>query len=126
MVGLIPTKGSFTVPGINISRIEAKERADHLFVHSYDVTLDVTTGAEVFYSKSVTKFSCNAPGYSTFIDACGRSIISATLNGSPVDTSNFDGESVFLHNLAAENELIIEIEAIYSKSGEGLQRSVDP
>ena len=91
MVGLIPTKGSSTVPGINISRIEAKERADHLVVHSYDITLDVTTGAESFYSKSVVKFSCNTPGYSTFIDACGRSIISASLNGSPVDTSDFDG-----------------------------------
>ena len=126
MVGLIPTKGSSTVPGINISRIEAKERADHLVVHSYDITLDVTTGAESFYSKSVVKFSCNTPGYSTFIDACGRSIISASLNGSPVDTSDFDGETVYLKNLAAENELIIEIDAIYSKSGEGLQRSVDP
>jgi aminopeptidase N len=126
MVGLIPTKGSSTVPGINISRIEAKERADHLYVHSYDVTLDVTTGDETFYSKSVVKFSCNTPGYSTFIDACGRSIISASLNGSPVDTTNFDGETIFLKDLAAENELIIEIEANYSKSGEGLQRSVDP
>jgi aminopeptidase N len=43
-----------------------------------------------------------------------------------VDTSNFDGESIFLTNLAADNLLVIEIEAEYSKSGEGLQRSVDP
>ena len=126
MVGLIPTKGSFTVSGINISRIEAKERADHLSVSGYDVTLDVTTGSETFYAKSEVTFSCNAPGYSTFIDACGQRVISATLNGAPVDTTNFDGESIFLTNLAAENHLVIEIEAIYSKSGEGLQRSVDP
>lgn len=126
MVGLIPTKGSFTVPGINISRIEAKERADHLSIKSYVVTLDVTTGAETFYSKSEVTFSCNTPGYSTFIDACGRRVISATLNGAEVDTTNFDGESIFLTNLAAENLLVIEIEGNYSKSGEGLQRSVDP
>ena len=114
MVGLIPTKGSFTVPGINISRIEAKERADHLTVSGYDVTLDVTTGSETFYAKSEVTFSCNTLGYSTFIDACGHRVISATLNGTPVDTTNFDGESIFLTNLAAENHLVIEIEAILS------------
>ena len=126
MVKLLPTQGSFIVPGINLSRSEAKERADHLAVESYRVTLDVTTGAESFYSKSEIVFSCNQAGYSTFIDACGRRVIAATLNGAPVDTSNFDGESIFLTNLAVENLLTIEIEGNYSKSGEGLQRSVDP
>ena len=115
-----------TVPGLNLSRAEAKDRADHLYVNSYVVTLDVTKGEETFYSKSEVSFTCNKPGYSTFIDAVGRSVISATLNGVAVDTSNFDGESIFLTNLAADNHLVIEIEAEYSKSGEGLQRSVDP
>ena len=114
------------MPGLNLSRAEAKERADHLYVNSYVVTLDVTKGEETFYSKSEVSFTCNKPGFSTFIDAVGRSVISATLNGVAVDTSNFDGESIFLTNLAAENLLVIEIEAEYSKSGEGLQRSVDP
>ncbi|CAB4583640.1 unannotated protein [freshwater metagenome] len=112
--------------GINISRSEAAERAAHLRVEGYNVTLDVTGGAETFYSKSEVNFSCDTPGYSTFIDACGRSVISATLNGAAVDTTNFDGQSIFLTDLAAQNHLVIEIEGIYSKSGEGLQRSVDP
>ena len=114
------------MPGINISRVEAVERAANLHIKGYNVTLDVTTGAETFYAKSEVDFSCTTPGYSTFIDACGRRVISATLNGAPVDTSAFDGESIFLKNLAAENHLVIEIEGVYSKSGEGLQRSVDP
>ena len=114
------------MPGLNLSRIEAKERADHLYVHSYAVTLDVTKGEETFYSKSEISFTCTTPGYSTFIDAVGRSVISATLNGVAIDTSNFDGESIFLTNLAEQNLLIIELDAQYSKSGEGLQRSVDP
>jgi len=114
------------VPGLNLSRAEAKDRADHLYVNSYVVTLDVTKGEETFYSKSEVSFTCNKPGYGTFIDAVGRSVISATLNGALVDTKNFDGETIFLTNLAAENLLVIEIEAEYSKSGEGLQRSVDP
>ena len=114
------------MPGVNISRAEAAERSAHLAVSKYNVTLDVTGGAETFYAKTIVHFTCNKPGYDTFIDAVGKSIISATLNGKPVDVSNFDGESVFLKGLAAENELVIEIEAEYSKTGEGLQRSVDP
>ena len=114
------------MPGLNLSRNEAKDRAEHLYVNSYAVTLDVTKGEETFYSKSEVSFTCNKPGYSTFIDAVGRSVISATLNGAAVDVSKFDGESIFLTNLAADNVLVIELEADYSKSGEGLQRSVDP
>ncbi|MEI8067181.1 MAG: M1 family aminopeptidase, partial [Actinomycetes bacterium] len=114
------------MPGLNLARTEAAERSSHLSVSSYDVSLDLTVAEETFYSKSVIHFSCNTPGYDTFIDAVGKSIISATLNGNAVDTSNFDGETVYLKNLQAENELIIELEAVYSKVGEGLQRSVDP
>ena len=114
------------MPGLNLSRTEAKDRAEHLYINSYAVTLDVTKGEETFYSKSEVSFTCNKPGYATFIDAVGRSVISATLNGAAVDVSNFDGESIFITNLAADNVLVIELEAEYSKSGEGLQRSVDP
>ena len=114
------------MPGLNLSRTEAKDRAEHLYVNSYAVTLDVTKGEETFYSKSEVSFTCNKPGYATFIDAVGRSVISATLNGAAVDVSGFDGETIFLTNLAADNVLVIELEAEYSKSGEGLQRSVDP
>ena len=114
------------MPGNNISRAEAAERSSHLTIKHYDVLLDVTTGEETFHATTKVTFDCNKPGYDTFIDAVGKRIISATLNGSPVDVSNYDGESVFLKNLQATNELVIEIEAIYSKCGEGLQRSVDP
>ena len=114
------------MPGNNLSRAEAAERSSHLKVHNYEVTLDVTRGEETFYAKSKIKFSCNKPGFSTFIDAVGKNLISATLNGKTIDQSEFTGQSLFLKDLQSENELVIEIEAIYSKTGEGLQRSVDP
>jgi len=114
------------MPGNNLSRAEAAERSSHLTMKHYDILLDVTTGEETFHATTKVTFSCSKPGYDTFIDAAGKRVFSATLNGAPVDVSNYDGESIFLKNLQAENELIIEIEAIYSKSGEGLQRSVDP
>ena len=113
------------MPGVNISRSEAKERAEHLAVSSYDVTLDLTHGNKHFIAKTLARFTAT-PGYDTFIDAVGHRVISATLNGAPVDTSTFDGETIYLKNLAADNELIIEIENNFSDTGEGLQLSVDP
>jgi aminopeptidase N len=114
------------VPGLNSTRAEAAARAAHLAVTSYELTLDLTTGDETFISETIIKFTCNKPGYDTFLDAVGKNVISATLNGQVVDTSNYDGESIFIKNLAAENELIIKMNGLYSKTGEGLQRSVDP
>ena len=114
------------MPGLNSTRAEAAARAAHLAVASYELTLDLTTGDETFISETIIKFSCNKPGYETFLDAVGKNVISATLNGQSVDTSNYDGESIFIKNLAANNELIIKMNGLYSKTGEGLQRSVDP
>lgn len=113
------------MPGLNISRKEAAERSSIISTHSYEVSIDVCHGNEIFIAKSKVKFSGKA-GSETFIDAVGRKVISATLNGAPVDTSNYDGETIYIKNLASENELIIEIEAEYSKTGEGLQYSTDP
>ncbi|MFM8752303.1 MAG: hypothetical protein ACKOEB_03805, partial [Actinomycetota bacterium] len=81
------------MPGNNLSRAEAAERSSHLKVHNYQVTLDVTGGEETFYAKSIAKFSCNKPGYSTFIDTVGKRLISATLNGKTIDSSQFTGQS---------------------------------
>ena len=114
------------MPGLNSTRAEAAERSAHLAVASYELTLDLTTGDETFISETKIKFSCNKPGYETFLDAVGKNVISATLNGQNVDTANYDGESIFIKNLAAENELVIKMNGLYSKTGEGLQRSVDP
>jgi aminopeptidase N len=88
--------------------------------------LDLTAGDEFFTSETIIKFTCNQPGYESFIDAVGKTVISATLNGQLVDTSNYDGESIFLKNLAEDNDLIIKMSTPYSNTGEGLQRSVDP
>ena len=113
------------MPGINLTSKEAAERSAILKIDNYKVDLDLTTGDETFNSKAVITFSAK-PGSETFIDAMAKRIINATLNGAPVDVSSYDGESVFLNNLAAENTLVIEMEAIYSKTGEGLHRFVDP
>jgi aminopeptidase N len=113
------------VPGTNITQIEATERSAIIKVESYKIDLDVTTGAETFLVKTTVKFAGLKPGASTFIDCVGKSVISAKLNGADFDPK-FDGESIFLPAIAADNTLEIEHEGIYSNSGEGLHRFVDP
>ncbi|MEI8067303.1 MAG: M1 family aminopeptidase, partial [Actinomycetes bacterium] len=114
------------MPGINISRSEAFERSSHLVVDSYEVFLDVSGSGETFFARSTVKFSCNNLEKQSFIDVVAIRVISATLNGAPVNTNGYDGQTIFLENLASENELIIEVEVPYSKTGEGLQKSIDP
>jgi len=113
------------VSGVNLKQIEAAQRSEILKVSSYVIDLDVTTGAETFLVKTNIKFAGLKPGATTFIDCVGKRVISAKLNGANFDPK-FDGESIFLPAIAADNTLEIEHEGIYSNSGEGLHRFVDP
>jgi len=113
------------VPGTNIKQVEAAERSGLIKVSSYSIDLDLTTGAENFRVKTVVKFAGLKPGATTFIDCVGTTVISAKLNGADFDPK-FDGETIYLPALAAENVLEIEHDGIYSNSGEGLHRFVDP
>jgi aminopeptidase N len=113
------------VSGTNITQIEASQRSEVIKVSSYKIDLDLTTGAETFLVKTSVNFAGLKPGATTFIDCVGKHVISAKLNGVDFDPK-FDGETVFLPALAAENILEIEHEGIYSNSGEGLHRFVDP
>ncbi len=113
------------MPGTNIKQVEAAERSTTLKVSSYSIDLDLTTGPEVFRVKTTVKFKGLKPGATTFIDCVGKQVISAKLNGQDFDPQ-FDGETVYLPAIAEDNVLEIEHDGIYSNSGEGLHRFVDP
>jgi aminopeptidase N len=115
-----------SVPGENLTRVEAQERAALIQVESYDIALDLTTGDEVFRSTTSVRFTAEA-GASTFIDHISRSVHSITLNGAEIDPSSAnDGVRIQLDGLAAENELTVVSDALYVNTGEGLHRFVDP
>ena len=114
-----------TVPGTNIKQVEAAERSTLIKVSSYSIDLDLTTGAENFRVKTTVNFAGLKPGATTFIDCVGSKVISAKLNGVDFDPK-FDGETIYLPAIAADNTLEIEHDGIYSNSGEGLHRFVDP
>ncbi len=55
------------MPGINLTRVEASERAAIITTREYAVDLDLTQGEETFRSVTVARFDAKA-GASTFID----------------------------------------------------------
>ncbi|MFP3465143.1 aminopeptidase N [Leifsonia sp. SIMBA_070] len=114
------------MPGENLTRVEAQERASLIRTHSYEVALDLTTGPETFLSTTTVRFSAKA-GASTFIDAITKSVHSVTLNGSDLDPAAVsDGVRIQLDDLEDENELTVVSDALYTNTGEGLHRFVDP
>ncbi|WP_040165345.1 aminopeptidase N [Microbacterium gorillae] len=113
------------MPGENLTRSEAQERRAIVDTKAYDVTLDLTRGAEVFRSRSVVHFTATE-GASTFIDLIAREVHEITLNGRTIDASAYADSRIALDELAADNELVIEADCLYTNTGEGLHRFVDP
>ncbi|MDB6426354.1 aminopeptidase N [Curtobacterium sp. 20TX0008] len=114
------------MPGENLTRTEAQERAAIVDVQTYDVELDLTRGAETFGSTTRVRFTAT-PGASTFIDAITKTVHSITLNGSALDVASVnDGVRIQLDDLQEQNELVVVADAMYTNTGEGLHRFVDP
>ncbi|MGW1620020.1 aminopeptidase N [Streptomyces sp. NPDC002172] len=122
------------MPGENLSRDEARERAALLSVDGYDVSLDVRSAVgegqdepRTFRSVTTIRFRCNEPGASSFADLIAPAVTAVTLNGKDLDPGEvFDGTRIALEDLAAENELVVDARCAYSRTGEGLHRFVDP
>jgi aminopeptidase N len=110
----------------NLTRDEARDRADLLSVESYQVELDLTGAQDTFGSVTTTRFTCARPGESTFIELTAPAVTEITLNGEPVPPSAFDGDRIALAGLAARNELRVIARCAYSTSGEGLHQFTDP
>lgn len=114
------------MPGENLTRAEASERAAIVDVRSYDVALDLTTGATTFASTTVVRFTATE-GASTFVDLVAPSVREVVLNGRSLDPAEVFADSrIALDGLAAENELRVVADCGYTNTGEGLHRFVDP
>ncbi|KAA6221878.1 aminopeptidase N [Streptomyces albofaciens JCM 4342] len=121
------------MPGENLTRDEARERAGLLRVEGYDVALDLRSAvgegeaAQTFRSRTTVRFTCAEPGAASFADLVAPSVTAVTLNGRELDPAEvFDGTRIALADLAAENTLVVDARCAYSRTGEGLHRFVDP
>ncbi|MEU7648359.1 aminopeptidase N [Streptomyces huasconensis] len=121
------------MPGENLSRDEARERAALLSVDGYEVFLDLRSavgesgqGPRTFRSVTTIRFRAE-PGAASFADLIAPSVTALTLNGKDLDpAAAFDGTRIALEDLAEENELVVDAQCAYSRTGEGMHRFVDP
>lgn len=114
------------MPGENLTRAEARERASVVRTTSYDVTLDLTTSPTTFASRTVLRFDAT-PGAATFVDLIAPAVRTITLNGRELDpAAAFSDSRIHLDDLAEHNELVVDAECAYMHTGEGLHRFVDP
>ena len=115
------------MPGYNLTRTEAEERARLIAVQGYDITLDLTSAAETFPSTTQIRFTCAEPGAATFLDLIAPSVTRVTLNGVALDPAAvFQDSRIQLAGLEAQNTVTVEAAAAYSHTGEGLHRFTDP
>ncbi|WP_138959743.1 aminopeptidase N [Streptomyces sp. YIM 121038] len=125
------------MPGENLSRDEAQERAALLSVDGYEVFLDLRsavgdsqegdTTPRTFRSVTTIRFRCAEPGAASFADLVAPSVTAVSLNGKDLDPSEvFDGSRIALEDLREENELVVDAQCAYSRTGEGMHRFVDP
>ncbi|MFD4522547.1 aminopeptidase N [Streptomyces sp. NPDC058470] len=128
------------MPGENLSRDEARERAALLSVDGYEVSLDLrsavgdhatgpaTDGApRTFRSVTTIRFRSAEPGATSFADLIAPSVTALSLNGKDLDPGEvFDGNRIALEDLQADNELVVDAQCAYSRTGEGMHRFVDP
>ncbi|WP_393058151.1 aminopeptidase N [Streptomyces sp. LN549] len=129
------------MPGENLSRDEARERAELLTVDGYDVVLDVrsaiggpdgegeqTSGPRTFRSVTTIRFRSARAGATTFADLIAPSVNAVTLDGTALDPATvFDGVRVTLADLTeGEHVLVVDAQCAYSRTGEGMHRFVDP
>ena len=115
----------------NLTRDDARTRAALLHVESYEVALDLTDGGgkpsdRTFRSVTTVRFTARS-GESTFIDVIADRFHAVTLNGSEVDVSAYRPEDgITLSGLADDNVLVVDADLLYTNTGEGLHRFVDP
>lgn len=115
----------------NLTRDQAVERAALITVDNYSVALDLTDGngqpSERTFRSTVTVTFNALPGADTFIDLAAETVRSATLNGIDLDVSDYDESvGIALHGLSQHNVVTIDADCLYSNTGEGLHRFVDP
>ncbi|MCO6010477.1 aminopeptidase N [Actinoallomurus purpureus] len=108
-----------------LTRVEAQARARLLDVRSYAVHLDLTRGDQVFSSDAVLRFGAET-GSETFIDIRPSRLRRAVLNGRELDPVSLRDGRLPLPGLAADNELRVEADMPYSRTGEGMHRFTDP
>ncbi|MEU6536428.1 aminopeptidase N [Streptomyces sp. NPDC047000] len=118
------------MPGTNLTREEAQQRAKLLTVDSYEIDLDLSGAQEGGTYRSVTtvRFDVAEGDVESFIDLVAPTVHEVVLNGDPLDPAEvFQDSRITLPGLpAGPNILRVVADCAYTNTGEGLHRFVDP
>ncbi|MEU4873471.1 aminopeptidase N [Streptomyces sp. NPDC021608] len=118
------------MPGTNLTREEAQQRAKLLTVDSYEIDLDLSGAQEGGTYRSVTtvRFDVAGTGAESFIDLVAPTVHEVTLNGDALDPAEaFEDSRIALPGLLeGRNVLRVVADCAYTNTGEGLHRFVDP
>src|SRR5262249_49755789 len=115
----------------NLTRDQAVERAALVTVDNYKIQLDLTDGngrpgERTFRSVTTVTFDALA-GTDTVIDIAADRVRSATLNSIELDVSGYDESTgIALTGVDKQNVVVIDADCLFSHTGEGLHRFVDP
>ncbi|WP_326630333.1 aminopeptidase N [Streptomyces sp. NBC_01318] len=117
------------MPGTNLTREEAQERARLLTVDAYEIDLDLSGAQEGGTYRSVTtvRFDSAEAGAETFIDLVAPAVHEVELNGKALDVAAVfrDSRIALPHLHAGANVLRVVADCAYTNTGEGLHRFVD-
>ncbi|MGW4494212.1 aminopeptidase N [Streptomyces sp. NPDC004376] len=118
------------MPGTNLTREEAQQRAELLTVDSYEIDLDLSGAQEGGTYRSVTtvRFDVERNNVDSFIDLVAPTVHEVTLNGDALDPAEvFKDSRIALPGLLqGRNVLRVVADCAYTNTGEGLHRFVDP
>ncbi|MCX5125796.1 aminopeptidase N [Streptomyces sp. NBC_00347] len=118
------------MPGTNLTREEAQQRAKLLSVDSYEIELDLSGAQEggTYPSVTTVRFQSAEAGAETFIDLVAPAVHEVVLNGKSLDVAAVfrDSRIALAHLAAGDNELRVVADCAYTNTGEGLHRFVDP
>ncbi len=79
-----------------------------------------------FGSVTTVRFGCRAPGAGSFIELSPARLRRVVLNGRELDPATLTGNRLPLPGLRESNELRVEADMPYSRTGAGLHRFTDP
>jgi aminopeptidase N len=113
-------------PRNNLTRDEARRRAQLIQTPLYDISLDLTQDSDTFTCEATIHFLCQEPGAESFIDFLAPAVDSCELNGEEVARDAFDGARIRLNNLRDANELHVIGTGAYQNIGAGLCKFKDP
>ncbi|MFR0352631.1 aminopeptidase N [Streptomyces sediminimaris] len=118
------------MPGTNLTREEAQQRAKLLTVDSYEIDLDLSGAQQGGTYRSVTtvRFEVAESGTESFIDLVAPTVHEVTLNGDALDPDEVfaDSRIALPGLLEGRNVLRVVADCAYTNTGEGLHRFVDP